>query len=232
MHVALMASTDISQIEDITQAPLTEPSQAKSRNARQSPIARVPPRQQQVEVNNNKETQTRDRPQTAVTDSDDDSNEDELNLNNLPRRRHTYDDYDNHDDFDYYGDNGLDGSQLPGGYDEEDQEDEYGQHRLSDDESSPPTKKPKLAATTIDLDLENESNPSICYNAEGLIAKPPGEPGRVSTSRKKGYCLRRAMGYPPELPEDHPGRENARWKRKNEAYNFIHVSVSPVGLFP
>lgn len=76
----------------------------------------------------------------------------------------------------------------------------------------------------IELDLENGNNPDLHYNIDGLISKPPGEPGRASTGKKRGYCLRRAMGYPPELPDGHPSRDNARWSHKNSAYNFLHVS--------
>ncbi|KAG8909609.1 hypothetical protein FRC01_006835, partial [Tulasnella sp. 417] len=83
-------------------------------------------------------------------------------------------------------------------------------------------KKLKRDFPDIDLDLDNAQNPHICFNVDGLIARPRGEPGRVSTAKKQGFCLRRAMGYPPELPDGHPSRKNTRWDKKNKAYNFLH----------
>ncbi|KAG8989585.1 hypothetical protein FRB90_002171 [Tulasnella sp. 427] len=79
-----------------------------------------------------------------------------------------------------------------------------------------------------ELDLRNETNPFICFSPDGLIAKPAGEPGRATRGKKRGYCLRRAMGYPPELPKDHPGRKNKTWRGKNKAYNSIHLYARQV----
>lgn len=79
----------------------------------------------------------------------------------------------------------------------------------------------------IDLDLENENNPHLIFDKDGLICKPPGEPGRATSTNKKGYVLRRAMGYPPELPKDHSGRDNPVWVQRNESYLQLHVSRPP-----
>lgn len=102
------------------------------------------------------------------------------------------------------------------------------------DESEPQNrskKRLKRAFSNIDLDLDNKANPHICYSPDGLIAKPPGEPGRASTAKKRGYCLRRAMGYPPELPDGHPDRKDSRWNKKNRAYNFLHVRFLMILVF-
>ncbi|KAG9018058.1 hypothetical protein FRB90_012474 [Tulasnella sp. 427] len=83
-----------------------------------------------------------------------------------------------------------------------------------------------------ELDLGNETNPFISFSPDGLIAKPAGEPSRATRGKKRGYCLRRAMSYPPELPKDHPGSKNKTWKGKNKAYNSIHLCARQVVLSP
>ncbi|KAG9011973.1 hypothetical protein FRB90_006901 [Tulasnella sp. 427] len=79
--------------------------------------------------------------------------------------------------------------------DDEDSSDEVHQQNQK---GSPGNNEEAQAETHYDLaelDLPNENNPSIRFSPDGLIAKPAGEPGRATREKKKGYCLRRAMGY-------------------------------------
>ncbi|KAG8938192.1 hypothetical protein FRC03_007535 [Tulasnella sp. 419] len=75
------------------------------------------------------------------------------------------------------------------------------------------------------LDLDNNRNTDILLNKNGLIIKPPGEAGRGQSAKKKGYNLRRAMGFPPELPEQHHLRANREWKERDRLFARYRVSI-------
>ncbi|KAG8915817.1 hypothetical protein FRC02_004347 [Tulasnella sp. 418] len=96
--------------------------------------------------------------------------------------------------------------------DEED-DDEY------EDENMPNEQDDEDDGYNDILDLDNINNPDMVLNKNGLIIKPPGEAGRGRLAMKKGFNLRRAMGFPLELSEGHPLRTNPEWKKRDKLFS-------------